>query len=134
MQKQIAALATDEETMVMWDIDAVLSDYKDRPYLTVETELLAPREWLTIDADYALTTNLVLPLILFELPGKQLYIADGNHRLYRAVKEKVPTMNVIVIPQEKHLDYLFRSTEENYLRVVEGLKNEGIFIKNFLGN
>ena len=134
MQKQIAALATDEETMVMWDIDAVLSDYKDRPYLTVETELLTPREWLTIDADYALTTNVDLPLILFELPGKQLYIADGNHRLYRAVKEKVPTMNVIVIPQEKHLNYLFRCTEENYLCVVEGLKNEGIFINNFLGN
>ena len=82
MNKQIAALATDEKTMVMWDIDALLLDYKDHPYLTVDTEILVPQNWLTIDTKYALTTNVNIPIILFELPDNQLYIADGNHRLY----------------------------------------------------
>ena len=134
MQKQIAALATDESTMVMWDIDALLLDYRDHPYMTVDTAALAPREWLTIDTDYAGTTDVSLPIILFELPDQQLYIADGNHRLYRAVNEAIPQMNVIVIPEEKHLSYLFKSTEETYRRVVEGLKDEGIFIDNFMWN
>jgi hypothetical protein len=134
MNKQIAALATDEKTMVMWDIDALLLDYKDHPYLTVDTEILVPQNWLTIDTKYALTTNVNIPIILFELPDNQLYIADGNHRLYRAVIEDVPKMNVIVIPQDKHLSYLFRSTDENYYRVVEGLKDEGIFISNIICN
>jgi hypothetical protein len=134
MNKQIAALATDEKTMVMWDIDALLLDYKDHPYLTVDTEILVPQNWLTIDTKYALTTNVNIPIILFELPDNQLYIADGNHRLYRAVIEDVPKMNVIVIPQDKHLSYLFRSTNEIYYRVVEGLKDEGIFINNFISN
>ena len=44
--------------------------------------------------------------------------------------ENVPKMNVIVIPQDKHLSYLYRSTNEMYYRVVAGLKDEGIFINN----
>jgi len=132
MKKQIAALATDEKNMVMWDIDALLLDYKDYSYVTVDTEILVPQDWLTIDREYALTTNVNIPIILFELPNNQLYIADGNHRLYRAVTEGVPKMNVIVIPQEKHLSYLFRSTEEIYNRVIAGLKDEGAFINNFI--
>ena len=134
MNKQIAALATDEKNMVMWDIDALLLDYKEHSYVTVDTETLVPQNWLTIDTKYALTTNVNIPIILFELPDNQLYIADGNHRLYRAVTEDVPKMNVIVIPQDKHLSYLFRSTDEIYYRVVEGLKDEGIFINNFISN
>ena len=134
MNKQIAALATDEKNMVMWDIDALLLDYKDRSYITVDTEMLVPQEWLTIDTEYALTTNVNIPIILFELPDNQLYIADGNHRLYRAMVENVPKMNVIVIPQDKHLSYLFRSTSEIYYRVIAGLKDEGIFINNFNSN
>ena len=134
MNKQIAALATDEKNMVMWDIDALLLDYKDHSYITVDTEMLVPQEWLTIDTEYALTTNVNIPIILFELPDNQLYIADGNHRLYRAMVENVPKMNVIVIPQDKHLSYLFRSTSEIYYRVIAGLKDEGIFINNFNNN
>lgn len=134
MKKQIAALATDEENMVMWDIDALLSDYKDHPCITVDTQKLIPQNWLTIDIQYALTTKLNTPIILFELPNNQLYIADGNHRLYKAATEGVPKINVIVVPQDKHLSYLFRSTDKIYHRVVEGLKDEGIFINNFIRN
>ena len=134
MNKQIAALATDEKNMVMWDIDALLLDYKDHSYITVDTEMLVPQEWLTIDTEYALTTNVNIPIILLELPDNQLYIADGNHRLYRAMVENVSKMNVIVIPQDKHLSYLYRSTNEIYYRVIAGLKDEGIFINNFTSN
>ena len=80
MNKQIAALATDAQNVVMWDIDALLSDYKDRPHITIDTEKLVPQNWLTIDTKYALTTNVNIPIILFELPNNQLYIADGTTR------------------------------------------------------
>ncbi|MBR2879394.1 MAG: hypothetical protein IKC02_01835 [Oscillospiraceae bacterium] len=132
MNKQIAALAIDEENIVMWDIDSLLSDYQNHPYISVDTKMLTPREWLTIDEEYALTTNVKSPIILFELPNDQLYIADGNHRLFRATCEDIPKMNAIIIPQDKHLSYLFKSTEEIYHRVVDGLKDEGIFINNFI--
>ena len=132
MNKQVAALATDEETIVLWDIDALLADCKDDPSIAVDTQKLIPQAWLTIDRAYALTTDVTVPLLLFELPDQRFYVADGNHRLYRAAMEQIPTMRVIVIPQEKHLAYLFRSTVETYHRVIDGLKDEGIFIQNFL--
>ena len=132
MNKQIAALAVDAQNVVMWDVDALLQDYQGHAYLTVATDKLVPKEWLTINREYALTTDVTLPIILLELPDKQLYIADGNHRLYRAVTEGVPEMNVIIIPQDKHLSYLFRSTNELYRHVIAGLKGEGIFIHNFM--
>lgn len=132
MKKQIAALATDEENMVMWDMDAVLSDYQNHPSMSVNTQMLIPQNWLTIDPSYALTTNVSTPIILFEIPDNQLYIADGNHRLYRAAMENHQQMNVIVVPQEKHLGYLYKSGVEDYHHVIHGLKDEGIFIKSFL--
>ena len=132
MNKQISALATDKDNVVMWDIDALLLDYKSNSHLTVDTEKLVPKNWLTIDKEYALSTNVNVPIILFELPDNQLYIADGNHRLYRAAVENIPQMNVFVIPQDKHLYYLYRSSVDSYYSVVEGLKDEGIFICNFL--
>jgi len=131
MNKQIAALATDEDHMVMWDIDSVLSDYGKQPGSMVNTELLIPKNWLTIDTQYAMTTDTGKPIILFELPDRQLFIADGNHRLYRAAKENIPQMSVIILPQEEHLKYLFESTTEAYYRVIDGLKGEGVFINSF---
>ena len=130
MNKQVAALATSEKNVVMWDIDALLWDYKDHVSTVIDTEKLIPQNWLTIDTEYAFTTNVDKPIILFELPDDQLYIADGNHRLYRAAMENIKSMNVIVIPQEKHLSYLFRCSIEDYHYVIKGLKDEGIFISN----
>ena len=130
MNKQVIALASDEENAVMWDMDVLLADHADCTPVEVETHRLTPEAWLTIDEDYAMTTNVDRPIVLFELPDHQLFVADGNHRLYRAVKEGVPTMKVIVIPQKIHLSYLFRSTVADYHRVIAALKNENIFIED----
>lgn len=131
MEKQIAALATDEGHIVMWDIDALLSDYGAHPRVTVPTDRIIPAHWLTIDKAYAHSTDASKPLLLFEIPHDMLYIADGNHRLYKAAAEHIPEMNVIILPQEIHLKYLFRSSVDTYYEVMEGLRGEGIFIENF---
>ena len=131
MKKQVIALATDDENLVMWDIDSLLSDYEEHPYTTVDTNILIPKNWLSIDKEYALTTDVTRPLILFEIPNKSLFIADGNHRLYRAITENVQKMNVVIIPEDVHLSYLYECSIDNYFKVIDGLQNEGIFISNF---
>ena len=131
MNKQIAALAHDVETIVMWDMDALLSDFGNVPYQVVETVKLKPREWLTIDPQYAMTTDVDKPIVLFSLPNRQFYVADGNHRLYRAVTEQIPTMKVIIVSQDQHLRYLYECTSEAYFRVIDQLRDEGIFIDDF---
>lgn len=131
MGKQVIALATDEENIVMWDMDSLLADCEGQPYTTVDTEMLIPQNWLTIDKEYALTTDVTKPIVLFEIPNESLFIADGNHRLYRAATEHIRRMNAVIIPQEIHLSYLYQSSVDLYCKVIEGLQNEGIFINNF---
>ena len=128
MEKQVAALATDEEHVVMWDIDSLLSDLSAAPFVAIPTSKLAPEEWLSIHQEYAKTTDVSKPILLFELPENKAYIADGNHRLYRAVTEHVPEMNVVFVPERTHLQYLFRCTSQDYYEVVSGLLDENIFI------
>lgn len=128
MKKQIAALATDEKHIVMWDIDALLSELSDAPFVCIPTLKLVPAEWLTINEEYAKTTDVSKPIVLFELPANKAYIADGNHRLYRAAAENVPEMKVVFVPERIHLHYLFRCTAKDYYEVINGLLSEGIFI------
>lgn len=134
MEKQLAALATDEENIVMWDIDSLLSDCAERPYVTIDTKRLIPKNWLCIDREYAMTTDVTKPIVLFEVLGGNLFVADGNHRLYRAAAEHIQKMHVVLIPQEIHLSYLYRCTADDYCKVIEGLQDEGIFINNFMKN
>lgn len=131
MEKQIAALATDDGRMVMWDIDNVLADYENAPWTAVAAERLIPREWLTIDREYAMKTDVSKPVIVFELPEGLLYIADGNHRVYRAAAEGTETMKVIRLAEREHLRYLFRCSEDDYRHVIDGLRETGIFIEAF---
>ena len=128
MEKQIAALATDDGRMVMWDIDRVLADYRNAPWEEVAAERLIPQEWLMIDREYARKTDVSKPVIVFALPEGLLYIADGNHRVYRAAVEKIATMKVICLSEQEHLQYLFRSSEDDYQHVTGGLRDAGIFI------
>ena len=128
LKKQVAALATDEEHIVMWDIDSLLSDLSVVPFVCIPTSKLAPDEWLSINQEYAKTTDVSKPIVLFELPENKAYIADGNHRLYRAVTENIPKMNVVFVPEEIHLQYLFRCTSKDYYEVISGLLAERIFI------
>ena len=131
MKRQIVALASDEEHVVMWDVDALLADCREQSPVMVETARLIPGEWLTIDREYAMTTDVTSPILAFAIPHGRLFIADGNHRLYRAAKEHVPSMWVMVVPEEVHMRYLYRSTENIYRQVMDALAEEKTFIEDF---
>ena len=128
MEKQVAALATEEEHIVMWDIDSLLSDLSMTPFVCIPTSKLVPAEWLSINKEYAKTTDVSKPIVLFELPENKAYIADGNHRLYRAATENIPEMKVVFVPERIHLQYLFRCTSKDYYEVISELLSESIFI------
>ena len=128
MKKQVAALAVDEEHIVMWDMDSLLFDLAKVPFVCVPTSKLAPAKWLSINREYAKTTDISKPIIIFELPENKAYIADGNHRLYHAATENIPKMNVVFVPEKTHLQYLFRCTSKDYYEVISGLLAESIFI------
>ena len=128
MEKQIAALATDEEHVVMWDIDSLLAELETTSSVPVATLKLIPKKWLTIDKTYSKATDPSKPIVLFEITDNKVYVADGNHRLYRAATEGIPMMNVVLVPEKTHLKYLFHSSVEDYYEVIKGLMSESVFI------
>ena len=131
MKRQIVALAAEETRVVMWDMDAVLEDYREAEWIPVETRRLVPREWLTIDREYAMGTDPERPVVVFEIMDGLAFLADGNHRVYRAAAEGIPEMWAIVLTEREHLKYLYRSTEADYRSVLPELEAEGIFIPRF---
>lgn len=131
MKRQIVALAAEETRVVMWDIDAVLADYGNAPWISVETRRLVPREWLSLDREYAMGTDPERPVLVFEIMDGLAFLADGNHRVYRAAAEGIPSMRAVVLTEREHLKYLYRSTEADYRCVLPELEDEGIFIPRF---
>ena len=105
-----------------------MSDLSRDSSVNIPTTKLVSAKWLSIDREYAKTTDVSKPIVLFELPDNKAYIADGNHRLYRAVTENIPEINVVFVPEKIHLQYLFRCTPKDYYEVISGLLAEGIFI------
>lgn len=130
MEMQVAVLAADEDHAVMWDIGSLASNLSSAPYVSISTSKLVPKQWPTIDKEYAKTTDVEKPVIMFELPENKAYIADGNHRLYRAAAENIPNMNVIFAPETTHLQYLHNCTDQDYRETIHRLSAEGIFIDN----
>lgn len=45
-----------------------------------------------------------------------------------AAEANIPQMNVIIVPEEVHLQYLFRSTKQDYQETIRRLLPEGIFL------
>ena len=112
----------------MWDIDSLLADFSLVSFVCVPTSKLVPAKWVSINQEYAKSTDVSKPIVLFELPENKAYIADGNHRLFRAATENIPEMKVVVVPEEIHLKYLYRCTSKDYYEVIGGLLSENIFI------
>lgn len=131
MKRQIVALAAEETRMVMWDIDAVLADYQNTSWFSVATWQLVPREWLSIDREYAMGTDPERAVLVFEIMDGLAFLADGNHRVYKAAAAGIPEMRAIVLTEREHLKYLYRSTEADYRSVLPELESEGIFIPRF---
>ena len=111
-----------------FSVSPILEDLCLTPSVSVSTTKLIPQKWLTINKAYAKTTDPSKPIVLFELPENKAYIADGNHRLYRAVIEGIPEINVVFVPEIIHLKYLFRCSVADYHDVIRGLMTEHIFI------
>lgn len=131
MKSQMLALASDEDNVMVWDIDRLVRelDSEIQPQM-VATERLRPGEWLQIDRDYAMKTDVTRPILVFELLDNRAFTADGNYRLYKAVSTGVQSMHVIFVPYDVHTAYILNYDREKAENILEALDSEGIFVLN----
>jgi len=92
--------------MVTVTIKELLNQLKDIPVQEVETEILKPYALHSIKKDEETLaniqkSNLDYPIIVLYRPNKsqlkRYWVLDGNHRLQKAINNKLPTIKAKII-------------------------------------
>jgi hypothetical protein len=109
--------------MLIWDVDGMLKDIQDHPrdfeLRMVDTDVLARENGeAMVNETYAMSANLEKPCVLAEISGGHYLMLDGNHRLRKAVKEKLSCMLCYCLKEEQHQQYIEHYRPKEYERVM----------------
>ena len=105
---------------IMWDIEKLLRDIKKFRIKTFDVENLALNNPFHGNREYAMTmtTDITQPLIIVNLTDNIDKLIDGNHRLQKALKLGIATIDAYYLSFEEHRDYIVDFNENIYHHVV----------------
>ena len=103
---------------IMWDIEKLLRDIKKFRIKTFDVENLALNNPFHGNREYAMTTDITQPLIIVNLTDNIDKLIDGNHRLQKALKLGIATIDAYYLSFEEHRDYIIDFNENIYHHVV----------------
>lgn len=111
--------------MLIWDVDSMLKAIENHPgdfeLRLVDTDVLArENQDAMVNETYAMETNLEKPCILAEVGKGHYLLLDGNHRLRKAVREKLSCMICYCLKEEQHQKYIEHYRQKEYERVMAG--------------
>jgi parB-like nuclease domain len=111
--------------MLIWDVDSMLKAIENHPgdfeLRLVDTDVLArENQDAMVNETYAMETNLEKPCILAEVGKGHYLLLDGNHRLRKAVREKLSCMICYCLKEEQHQKYIENYRQKEYERVMAG--------------
>lgn len=101
-----------------WNITAMLPELDQYPVREFDAATLAATNPFHGDEDYAMTTDLAIPLVVVELkPGFDKLI-DGNHRLFKALALHRPTVRAYYLTESQHKKYIENFDETAYQQIM----------------
>ena len=103
---------------IMWDIEKLLKDIEKFRTRTFDVKHLALNNPFHGNEEYAMTTDITQPLIIVNLTENIDKLIDGNHRLQKALKLGVATIDAYCLSFEEHRDYIVYFNEDIYHHVV----------------
>lgn len=104
---------------LLWNIEKIKKNITKYPLKEYRVQELYSENTLHVDKEYAMRTDLSIPLIVVELwKGKEKLI-DGNHRLYKAMKLGEQCILAYFLTKESHLQYIENYDENLYERIVK---------------
>lgn len=111
--------------MLIWDVDSMLKAIENHPgdfeLRLVDTDVLArENQEAFVNETYAMKTDLEKPCVLAEIAGGHYLLLDGNHRLRKAVREKLSCMICYCLKEEQHQKYIENYRPKEYERVMAG--------------
>lgn len=94
------------EGLYMWDIGMALRIAQDKEVFNISLpDALITKETIgslcSVDADYAMTTDLSKPILFAPYCGIQHTCIDGWHRVYKAVMTGVEVLTCRILTQEE---------------------------------
>lgn len=104
---------------IMWDIEKIkkdISQYVIKEYHTFE---LIEENPFYGNEQYAMSTDISIPLIVVELKKGKRKLIDGNHRLFKANKLGHKTIAAYYLSEEQHKKYIVEYDEKLYKKIVE---------------
>ena len=107
---------------IMWDIEKLLRDIKKFRIKIFDVENLALNNPFHGNREYAMTTDITQPLIIVNLTDNIDKLIDGNHRLQKALKLGIATIDAYYLPFEEHCNYIVDFNESIYRHVVSHWK------------
>ena len=124
MVRQRYYFATDNG-MLIWDVDSMLKAIENNPkdfeLRLVDTDvLLRENQDAAVNETYAMETNLEKPCVLAEVGKGHYLLLDSNHRLRKAVREKLSCIICYCLKEEQHQKYIERYRPKEYERVMAG--------------
>lgn len=113
--------------MLIWDVDSMLKAIESNPgdyeLRLVDTDVVArENQEARVSESYAMETNLSEPCVLAEVGNGHYLLLDGNHRLRKAVREKLSCLLCYCLKEEQHRKYIENYRPKEYERVIAGKK------------
>jgi len=117
---QYLDMTSNGQRLIRWNITEILEEL-DKGHIPIkyyDVEYLTSKYYDSVDTDYAMNTDITIPLIIASVEENKEKLLDGNHRLYKAKMLKIEKLPCYVLPLEFHKRFIEDYNEELY--------NEGI--------
>jgi hypothetical protein len=105
---------------ILWDISELKNSIEKGNYKISEMNVkeLVSYNFFNGNSHYAMETDISNPCIVVELCDGKDKLIDGNHRLYKANKLRVETINCYYLTKTEHIKYIIEFDSDFYDKVV----------------
>ena len=116
-----------------WNITKLLSniDFLNKKIFKCHIDILPSIKDLQINRNHVDEVDIKNPIIIVKLDIYKQWVIDGNHRIYKAKKTGVNSLNAYLIEKSEHIKFIEGYDEQLYREVIEELPKL-IYIKEKL--
>jgi hypothetical protein len=113
---QTLTMSSNGQALITWNITKILEalDSTSMPIKYYDVEYLTSKFYDSVDTEYAMNTDITIPLIIASVEENKEKLLDGNHRLYKAKMLEIEKLPCYVLPLEFHKRFIENYNEELY--------------------
>jgi hypothetical protein len=113
---QTLTMSSNGQALITWNITKILEELEKAPMPVkhYDVDYLVSKFYDSVDTDYAMNTDITIPLIIAIVDENKEKLIDGNHRLYKAKTLKIEKLACYILPIEFQKRFIENYNEELY--------------------